>query len=196
MKNIMDHSRIMLLILFFVSLSVIESNGNVTGENKISLRLNDLKSPGMLIYQDDTLSREEKKLLKKQQRAQRKEQAAAQRKERVIIDNPNHADYILLGDNLPRGKPVLEAISGRVPGMSISGNSVMIHGPSSFYGGMTPMFIVDDIEVSLEFANGVTMEDIERIEIFTGSSAAIYGSRVGNGVISIYTKFYYNNKTQ
>ena len=68
----------------------------------------------------------------------------------------------------------------------------MVHGPNSFYGGMTPLFLVDDIEVSKEYINSMPIEDIERIEVFTGPSAAFFGSRAGNAVISIYTKYSMN----
>jgi hypothetical protein len=146
-----------------------------------------------ILYQQDTLSKEEKKELKRQERARKKAEAAEIRLEMKSIDNPNNADYILLGKNLPSGRQVLDAISGRVPGVIISGNSVMIGGPNSFYGGMSPLFLVDDVEVGIDYFNAIPMEEIERIEVFTGSSAAFYGSRVGNGVFLIYTKFYYNN---
>jgi len=84
---------------------------------------------------------------------------------------------------------VLDAISGRVPGMNIQGTNVQTRGPGSFYGGMSPLFLVDNMQVSVDYANSIPIEDIQRIEIFTGPQAAIYGSRGGNGVISIYTKF-------
>lgn len=194
MKRLACQTRIVLLSIIIAAVYNPESAGNVS---RITLDLSTTKDAFVKgVLQEDTLTKEQKKALRKEERARRKAEIIAQRQQIKTIDNPNHADYILLGENLPTGKSVLEAMSGRVPGMSISGNSVMIHGPSSFYGGMTPMFLVDDIEVSRDFANGVSIEDIERIEVFTGSSAAIYGSRVGNGVISIYTKFYYNNKFQ
>lgn len=197
MKSLTYHTRIMLLGLIFAALCAPKSAAYnyTTSESPLDIKITEL-SIVKEVLQEDSITKEQKKALKKEERARRKAEIIAQRQQMKAIDNPNHADYILLGENLPRGKTVLEAMSGRVPGMSISGNSVMIHGPSSFYGGMTPMFLVDDMEVNLDFANNVSIEDIERIEVFTGSSAAIYGSRVGNGVISIFTKFYYNNKIQ
>ncbi|MBN2480610.1 MAG: TonB-dependent receptor plug domain-containing protein [Bacteroidales bacterium] len=166
---------------------------------------------GMLIDRDidamqdpeEMLTKEEKRQLRKEQkqlkRAERAERRALERAERAaesVVDNPNNADYILLGKNLPRGRGVLQALSGRVPGLMISEDGyVMAHGPSSFYGGGTPLFLVDEIEVSRDYANSMSIEDIERIEIFTGPSAAIYGSRVGTAVISIYTVHSVNKAT-
>ena len=138
---------------------------------------------------EDSLSKAEIRALKKEERALRKAQVRTeQNANRIVVDNPNNADYILLGKDLPRGRNVLDAISGRVPGMMISSSGyVTVHGPSSFYSGGTPLFLVDEIEVSREYATSLSIEDIDRIEIFTGPAAAIYGSRVGAGVISIFT---------
>ena len=153
------------------------------------LKVRNFQEPG------DTLTKEELKAIKKEERAARKAERAeskalarAERQARVI-DNPNHADFVILGEDLPTGRGVLDAISGRVPGMMISSDGyVVTHGPSSFYGGGTPLFLVDEIEVSRDYANSIPIEDIARVEVFTGPSSAIYGSRAGTGVISIYTR--------
>lgn len=135
------------------------------------------------------LTKAEKKALRQERRELRRKQAAEERAA-AALENPNHADYILLGENLPRGSTVLNAISGRVPGMMISDQHITTRGPGSFYSGGSALFMVDGQEVSKDYANGLLIEDIERIEIFVGSSAAQFGSRGGNGVISIYTKYY------
>lgn len=163
------------------------SNKDFSAVDLVSfMQVSEAQEPG------DSLTKAELKAIKKAEkkaaRAERKAQARAERQARVI-DNPNHADYVLLGEDLPTGRGVLDAISGRVPGMMISGDGyVVTHGPSSFYGGGTPLFLVDEIEVNRDYANSVPIEDIERVEVFTGPSSAIYGSRGGVGVISIYTK--------
>ena len=139
---------------------------------------------------EQELTKEELKALKKAARKEKRALARAERQaNRKVIDNPNHADVVILGEDLPTGRGVLDAISGRVPGMMISGDGyVVTRGPSSFYGGGTPLFLVDEIEVSRDYANSLPIEDIERVEVFTGPSSAIYGSRAGVGVISIYTR--------
>lgn len=150
---------------------------------------------GFVILQQDTTEmskqeqKEAKKIERQEKRAAKKAAAAEARREKnQPIPNPNHADYILLGKNLPSGRPLLETIAGRVPGMMIDGDNVMTRGPSSFYSRGDPLFIVDGVPTSKQLANGIPVEQIERIEIFIGPNAAIYGTRASNGVISIYRK--------
>jgi len=67
----------------------------------------------------------------------------------------------------------------------MSGVQVM-GGEISIRGGGTPLFIVDNfITNSFEDIAYLSTFDIEGIELFKGASAAIFGSRGGNGVIAI-----------
>jgi TonB-dependent SusC/RagA subfamily outer membrane receptor len=99
-------------------------------------------------------------------------------------------DYVITSDEIPSGyTDVLQVIKGRVPGVLVSGNSVLIRGPSTFYGSNEPLYLIDGVTVSgVSSVLAIPVEDIERIEILKGPSAAIYGSRGANGVIAIYTK--------
>ena len=139
---------------------------------------------------EDSLSKEEIRALRKEERAERRKQARAERQENSInIDNPNNADYILIGDDLPRGNSVLDAIRGRIPGMTISSDgNVIVNGPTTYRANSTVLYLVDGTEVSRDYINSMPVEDIERIEIFTGPSIAMFGSRAGVAVISIYSK--------
>lgn len=89
---------------------------------------------------------------------------------------------------------VFKYLQGRVAGLTIRGNSAMIHGPSSF-GGLTsyqsanePIYVADGVQVSGEELANIPMGNIERVEVLKGSDAAIYGVRGGNGAIVVYTK--------
>jgi hypothetical protein len=150
---------------------------------------------GISALQDDTTilksgsNKEAQKMERKQRHEAQRDLARANAKERnKPVPNPNHADYILLGKNLPSGRPLLETIAGRVPGMMIEGTNVMTRGPSSFQQRPEPLFIIDGMPAGLELANSIPVEQIERIEIFIGPSAAMYGTRASNGVIAIYRK--------
>jgi hypothetical protein len=149
MKILVCNARVLLisfiLATFFLPFSTAEAYTASEGFAKIFATELSRHSE---VYQKDSLTKEQRKILKKEERARRKAEIIPERQKMKTIDNPNQDDFFLPGESLPRGKSVLEAISGRVPGMTVSGNSVMIHGPSSFYGGMTPMFLVDDIQVS------------------------------------------------
>jgi TonB-dependent SusC/RagA subfamily outer membrane receptor len=98
-------------------------------------------------------------------------------------------DYVLYVDeNLQNYNTVLEMIQGRIPGVVVSGNSVQIRGPSSFYGSNEPLFLIDNVPADLSSVQALNPNDIERIEVLKGPSAAIYGVRGGNGVIAIFTR--------
>jgi TonB-dependent SusC/RagA subfamily outer membrane receptor len=70
----------------------------------------------------------------------------------------------------------------------VSGNSVLIRGPSSFYGSNEPLFLIDNVPTDLAAVQSLNPNDIERIEVLKGPSAAIYGVRGANGVIAIFTR--------
>lgn len=86
---------------------------------------------------------------------------------------------------------VMEAIRGRVPGLNISGGTgfgesagVTIRGINSIYGSSTPLFLLDEVEVTS--FDGVNLSDVDRIEVL--KDANIYGVKGANGVIKVTTK--------
>ncbi|KPK86071.1 MAG: hypothetical protein AMS27_05890 [Bacteroides sp. SM23_62_1] len=103
-----------------------------------------------------------------------------------IHGEPDNVIYV--DDNLATYPNVFEIIKGRVPGVSVTGNSIQIRGINSFMASTEPLYLVDGVPVNVEAVGAVNPYDIERIEILKGPSTAIYGSRGANGVIAIYTK--------
>ena len=98
-------------------------------------------------------------------------------------------DFVLWGDDIPSGYTnLLDAMQGRIPGVSIIGNSVTIRGINSIMGSNEPLLLIDGIPTTMETINSIPVHDVERIEILKGPSAAMYGTRGANGVIAIYTK--------
>jgi TonB-dependent SusC/RagA subfamily outer membrane receptor len=98
-------------------------------------------------------------------------------------------DFVLyVDDNMRSYNSVLEMIQGRIPGVVVTGNSVQIRGPSSFYGSNEPLFLIDNIPTDLGAVQSLNPNDVERIEVLKGPSAAIYGVRGANGVIAIFTR--------
>ena len=108
---------------------------------------------------------------------------------------------------------ILRSLSGKVPGVQISGSSgapgsatrITIRGSSSFLGSNDPLFIVDGIPFdntqysSTNQLNGgaaygspianIDPNNIESMSVLKGAAAAaLYGSRASNGVIVITTK--------
>lgn len=104
------------------------------------------------------------------------------------------------------------ALSGKVAGVSVAGNStgiggssrVVIRGNSSLTGNNQPLYIIDGIPMDNtnqgqagqwggmdmgDGMNNISPDDIEDIQVLKGAAAsALYGYRGGNGVIMITTK--------
>jgi len=98
-------------------------------------------------------------------------------------------DYVLWGDEIPSGYTnLLDAMQGRIPGVSIVGDNVTIRGINSIMGSNEPLLLVDGIPTGMETINSIPVQDVERIEILKGPSAAMFGTRGANGVIAIFTK--------
>lgn len=102
-------------------------------------------------------------------------------------------------ENLP--SPNFEkALQGNAPGLQISssnaspegGSRILIRGTGSITAGTEPLIIVDGVPLSygsLTFLSQINPNDIDNVSVLKdASSAAIYGSRGGNGVILVTTK--------
>ncbi len=108
---------------------------------------------------------------------------------------------------------ILRSLSGKVPGLQISGSSgapgsatrIVIRGGSSFLGNNEPLFVIDGIpydntqyNTTNQLTGGaaygtpianIDPNNIENISVLKGAAAAaLYGSRASNGVIVITTK--------
>jgi TonB-linked SusC/RagA family outer membrane protein len=99
---------------------------------------------------------------------------------------------------------VLQALSGRAPGVQVIQNtgapgaavSVRVRGVNSVQGSNEPLYVIDGFPVG----SGVAIlnnADIESLEVLKDASAtAIYGSRGANGVVLITTKRGKSGKVQ
>ncbi|MFV0418001.1 MAG: TonB-dependent receptor plug domain-containing protein [Dysgonomonas sp.] len=76
----------------------------------------------------------------------------------------------------------VQQILSRFAGVMIIGNKISIR------GGGTPLVLIDGVEADIDFLDGMPVEDIDEVEIIKDGTAAIFGSRGGNGVIMIATK--------
>ncbi len=71
-----------------------------------------------------------------------------------------------------------------VAGIQVMGDRVSIRGSQN-----NPMFLIDGIETEdIEDLTYMTATDVENISVFKGADASIFGSRGGNGVITITLK--------
>lgn len=78
---------------------------------------------------------------------------------------------------------IYELIRGKVPGVVVKGNSIMIRSASSLNLDTEPMFVVDGVPVSS--IDNIDPQNVKSISVLKGSAASIYGTRGSNGVILI-----------
>ena len=78
---------------------------------------------------------------------------------------------------------IYQMIRQEVPGVLVSGRSIVVQQPNSFFGSTTPLFVVDGhIVPSLDYVNP---QEVKSIRLLKGSEATIYGNDGANGVISV-----------
>jgi TonB-dependent SusC/RagA subfamily outer membrane receptor len=90
---------------------------------------------------------------------------------------------------------VEQILAGRISGVQVTpapggGLVVRFAGPTSFYSGQEPLFVIDGIPVEVQRGTltWLNAHDVESIRALKGADAAIYGLRGSNGVIVIKTK--------
>lgn len=78
---------------------------------------------------------------------------------------------------------IYQMIRQEVPGVVVSGKSIVVQQQNSFFGSSSPLFVVNGVRVtSIDYINPL---DVKSIQLLKGSSANIYGNDGANGVISI-----------
>lgn len=96
------------------------------------------------------------------------------------------SDGRVSGDELRRtGKTfILDALQGKVAGLTVSGGKALIRGMNSLLLSNEPLYIVDGMEVD-DLAM-VSIYDVDYVEVL--KDANIYGVKGANGVIIVKTK--------
>jgi TonB-linked SusC/RagA family outer membrane protein len=93
-------------------------------------------------------------------------------------------------NNIPAAN-LSNTLAGRAPGVQVVGNSGLAGATSriSIRGGGTPLFIIDGVERDQASFNALDANEVESINFLKdAASAAVYGSKAGNGVVLITTK--------
>jgi TonB-dependent SusC/RagA subfamily outer membrane receptor len=78
---------------------------------------------------------------------------------------------------------IYDMIRGKVPGVSVVGNSIVIRGVNSVNASSDPLLVVDGVTVSS--IDNISPSMVKSISVLKGPDAAIYGSRGANGVLLI-----------
>ncbi len=96
---------------------------------------------------------------------------------------------IYLDGTSGRYSTMMDILRAQVRGLTISGGGIiMLRGPISYMSSNEPIFIVDGNSVSKGSFLGLRPDEVERIEVLSGSGAAIFGSRGAGGALIAYTK--------
>ncbi|KAF0235714.1 MAG: TonB-dependent receptor [Prolixibacteraceae bacterium] len=91
---------------------------------------------------------------------------------------------VVLDEDIDRYFNILDYLQGRVAGVDVTGDEVRIRGASR-----NPLLVVDGIDTDWSDTRNIPMGDIDKIEILkSGFGMAVYGSRGGDGIISVLTK--------
>jgi hypothetical protein len=110
------------------------------------------------------------------------------------IEEPSHTKLygrasatITSADFPPGALSIFQAIRGKAPGVIIRGSppSMTI---SLRSGQPEPLFLLDGTPVDLDVMNSIQPEDVESIDVVSGTAAAVFGPRGMNGVLAVYTK--------
>lgn len=85
---------------------------------------------------------------------------------------------------------ILEAIQGRVSGVSITGNSIIIRGNTSINSGPIPaLLIIDGTVVDFHVFVDIPTIEVKSIKVIKDAAASsFYGSRGMGGVVIVKTK--------
>lgn len=112
-----------------------------------------------------------------------------ERVKRARASSPSHR--ILMGDMGRQGGADFMWLLESIPGVRIWRNMKNIFDPegwSILLYGKSPKIYLDNVELTLKEARGVTQANIDFIDVIKpGSASKDYGSS-GNGIIAIYTK--------
>ncbi len=91
---------------------------------------------------------------------------------------------------------LLQALRGRVPGLSVRGSYAYLRGSSSLSNSSSnsptesgsALILLDGTPVGSNILEQMLPSEVEFVDVLKGPRAAIYGSRAANGIIAIYTK--------
>lgn len=85
-------------------------------------------------------------------------------------------------------RSLYEILRNQGRGMSFEGGNIIIRGPSSLVLSNEPRYMIDGVFVDADSFLNMYPREVERIEVFSGSRAAIFGIRGGTGVILAYSR--------
>jgi TonB-dependent SusC/RagA subfamily outer membrane receptor len=83
---------------------------------------------------------------------------------------------------------IYDLIKGRFAGVQITNGEIIIRGVNSINSSSAALIVVDGVPVDGSVLNSIPPVQVKSINVIKDGSAAIYGSRGGNGVVIIETR--------
>lgn len=92
-------------------------------------------------------------------------------------------------ENSGQFSTIYDYLRGKFPGVHVSSdNTIAIRGYNSINGNMTPLFILNETNVSQDVFGAIIPNDIKSVTVLKGPETTRYGVRGANGVIIVKTK--------
>jgi TonB-dependent starch-binding outer membrane protein SusC len=99
------------------------------------------------------------------------------------VTNPGNKPVKTKAKKMNTYTDIYQMIRSEVSGVVVSGRSIQIQQGHSFFGSSDPLLVVNGVIVNS--IDNINPLEVKSITVLKGSSAAIYGVRGSNGVISI-----------
>lgn len=155
------------------------------GRKNVLINVDETELPQIVRY-------DRQKLLASQDKKSMKVPNYPKVKEKQYNVNSIHgpADYVIEMDkiNTDGYSNLFQVLDGRVPGLEVTGNDIVIRGAKSLNSSSSPLVIFDGVPTDVSILGATNPSDVYLIEILKGPNTAIYGFRGGNGVIAVYTR--------
>lgn len=97
---------------------------------------------------------------------------------------------IVIDSRLANYRSIRDVLQDKAVGFTIQGGEINFRGPSSVMLSSSPIFMLDGSMIDQSAFMLMSPAELQRIEIFKGASAAIFGVRGTNGAIVGYSRRY------
>jgi hypothetical protein len=185
-------------LLYFDTMSVVVEATKPNGKKSVQILIDELHSPKANVQSVESFEQEvlvkgedwQYKNVKQNQANNNRIKERQERREKYASSRIyNQADNIIYMEDIPDSyQNMFQVIQGRVPGVMVGRNSVIIRGVNTLFGDTDPLYLIDGIAVDASTFGNLNPKDVEMVEFLKGPNAAIFGSRGSNGVIAAYTK--------
>lgn len=99
----------------------------------------------------------------------------------------NSRTSLTMNENEGKGfSSIYEYLRAKVPGLQVSGETIVIRGISSINSQGAPLILVDGVE--MQDISSIRPDEVDSVEVIKDSATALYGFRGSMGVIKITTK--------